>query len=140
MAASHVETVEGHGAGRHHPSAHSALQHHFDNMEQQREAGTLGMWTFRVAEVMFFGGVFMAYILYRSNYPVEFAEASRHLDVVLGCVNTIVLIASSLTMALAVFYSQVGNRRLLVVFLLLTMALGGVFLVIKTIEYEHKFE
>src|SRR5262245_54524179 len=100
-------------------------------MEQQKEAGTLGMWAFLITEVMFFGGMFLAYILFRSKYPVDFAMASSHLDWKLGAINTGVLICSSLTMALAVYYSQVGNRRLLITFLLLTMALGATFLVIK---------
>lgn len=120
--------------------SHPALAHHFENLEQQREAGTLGMWVFLVTEVMFFGGIFLAYILYRTLYPAGFAEASRELDVTLGAINTAILLASSLTMALAVFQAQVGNRRLLVLFLALTMMLGLAFLGIKAVEYQHKFE
>ena len=76
-----------------HPaSAHAALQHHFENMEQQREAGTLGMWVFLVTEIMFFGGMFMAYILYRSYNADAFAAASNRLNVTLGFINTVVLI------------------------------------------------
>src|SRR5919106_3203999 len=100
---SHAATQHAHG----HPS----LQHHFENMEQQREAGTLGMWIFLVTEIMFFGGMFLAYILYRNSYPAAFASASNHLDITLGAVNTAVLIVSSFTMALAVYGTQVGNRR-----------------------------
>src|SRR5688500_20344319 len=80
---------------RHEHTAHPALQHHFENMEQQREAGTLGMWVFLVTEIMFFGGMFLAYTLYRYKYPDAFAAASNHLDWKLGGVNTIVLIVSS---------------------------------------------
>ena len=109
-------------------------------MEQQREAGTLGMWVFLVTEIMFFGGLFMAYILYRSLYPHEFAEASRNLDVIWGGINTVVLIGSSLTIDLAVYFSQIGDRGKLILFLLATMALGTVFLGIKAIEYTDKFK
>ncbi len=119
--------------------AHSALQHHFDNMEQQREAGNLGMWLFLVQEIMFFGGLFLAYTLYRAAYPAAFAAASNHLNWKLGAVNTVVLIVSSLTMALAVYYAQTGHRRPQVIFLIVTMMLGATFLVIKAVEYYDKY-
>ncbi len=121
-------------------SSHTALAHHFDNMEQQREAGTLGMWAFLITEIMFFGGLFLVYILYRSYYPKEFAAGSHELDVLLGGINTAVLICSSLTMALAVYFAQIGSRRLQVIFLVLTMILGAGFLGIKAVEYKAKFE
>lgn len=108
-------------------------------MEQQREAGSLGMWIFLVTEIMFFGGLFMAYLLYRTKYPLAFAAGSNHLDITLGAVNTVVLIVSSLTMALAVFYAQVGSRRLQIIFLVATMILGATFLGIKGVEYYHKY-
>ncbi len=120
--------------------AHAGLAHHFDDFEQQREAGTLGMWAFLVTEVMFFGGLFLAYILYRSKYPASFEAASAHLDWKLGGANTIVLICSSLTMALAVYYSQMGNRRKLIGFLILTELLGLTFLAVKAYEYHKKWE
>ena len=116
-----------------------AQQHQFDDAEQQYEASTLGMWVFLVTEIMFFGGVFTAYVAYRSAYPAAFGHASEHLDLTLGGINTAVLIASSLTMALAVHASQLGKRTVLVTFLLLTMALGAVFLGIKAVEYADKF-
>jgi cytochrome c oxidase subunit 3 len=128
MAESHTAT--------HHP----ALRHHFENMEQQREAGTIGMWVFLLTEIMFFGGLFLAYIIFRTKYFEGFVTGSHELDVTLGGVNTVVLIVSSLTMALAVYYSQVGNRRLLIAFLVVTLLLGLVFLGIKTVEYNAKFE
>jgi cytochrome c oxidase subunit 3 len=109
-------------------------------MEQQREAGTLGMWAFLVTEIMFFGGLFLAYILYRSQNPAEFAAASKGLDALLGGINTVVLICSSLTMALAVYYAQVGNRKLLIIFLWLTVLLGMTFLGVKAVEYKDKFD
>ena len=115
------------------------LAHHFDDFDQQKEASYFGMWLFLVQEVMFFGGLFAAYVVYRMNNPEAFAAGSRALDVTLGGINTAVLIGSSLTMALGVWAAQVEKRKLCIVFLVLTMVLGGVFLGIKTIEYEHKW-
>ena len=120
--------------------AHRALQHHFENMEQQREAGTLGMWIFLATEIMFFGGMFLAYALYRSYYPAAFASASNHLDITLGAVNTGVLILSSFTMALAVYFTQIGKQRPQILCLLLTLVLGLTFLGIKGVEYHDKYE
>ncbi len=122
-----------------HAESHPALQHHFENMEQQREAGTLGMWVFLVTEIMFFGGMFLAYTLYRSKYPAAFASASNHLDIKLGAVNTGVLILSSFTMALAVYCTQVGKRQVQIFCLALTIALGLTFLGIKAVEYKDKY-
>src|SRR5262245_59405083 len=119
---------------------HRALQHHFENMEQQREAGTLGMWVFLVTEIMFFGGMFLAYTLYRSKYPASFASASNHLDITLGALNTGVLILSSFTMAMAVYFTQIGKRRLQIVCLILTLILGLTFLGVKAKEYHDKYE
>jgi cytochrome c oxidase subunit 3 len=115
------------------------LAHHFDTLEQQAEATTLGMWVFLVTEVLFFGGLFMVYTVYRNWYPDAFAAASHSLDITLGTINTAVLITSSLTMALAVHAAQLGQRRLLMLLLLATMALGAVFLGIKGVEYYQKF-
>jgi cytochrome c oxidase subunit 3 len=120
-------------------NTHTALAHHFDNLEQQREAGSLGMWVFLVTEVMFFGGFFVAYIVYRLFNYEAFAEASAHLNWKLGALNTAVLIGSSLTMALAVYFAQVGSRRSLVACMSLTILLGLVFLVVKFVEYGDKF-
>jgi cytochrome c oxidase subunit III len=119
---------------------HPALQHHFENMEQQREAGTLGMWVFLVTEIMFFGGMFLAYTLYRNLYPAAFASASNHLDIKLGAVNTAVLIVSSFTMALAVYFTQNGKPRPQILCLGLTLILGLTFLGIKAVEYHDKYE
>jgi len=126
-----------HGA---HAAHHPDLQHHFDTLDQQHEAATLGMWLFLITEVLFFGGLFLAYMLYRVWYPQAWAEASRELDIVLGAFNTAVLIGSSLTMALAVRAAQTGLRRATVAWLLMTMALGLTFLVVKYFEYAEKFE
>ena len=97
------------------------------------------MWAFLITEIMFFGGLFIGYIVYRSLYPAAFAEASNLLDYRLGAINTAVLICSSLTMVLAVRAAQLGQRRPLVIFLVLTIILGSAFLVNKGFEYSHKF-
>jgi cytochrome c oxidase subunit 3 len=119
---------------------HPALQHHFDTLEQQKESSTLGMWLFLVTEIMFFGGLFTTYVVYRSAYPREFMAASHTLDWKLGAFNTAVLILSSLTMALAIWAAQVNRRKQVVVYLIATMILGLVFLGVKAVEYADKFE
>jgi cytochrome c oxidase subunit 3 len=123
-------------AHAHHPK----LQHHFHDMAQQLEASVLGMWVFLVTEVMFFGGLFMAYLLYRYMYPEAWLAGSHELNEVLGGVNTVVLICSSLTMALAVRAAQVGSRKGQIVNLILTIFFGTIFLVVKYFEYSAKFE
>ncbi len=122
-----------------HAAGDSRLQHHFDNAEQQFEASILGTWLFLVTEIMFFGGLFMAYILYRSKYPEAFHAGSHHLDVTLGTINTTVLIGSSFTMVCGVYNAQKGRIRELVLSLIATMILGSAFLVIKGVEYHHKW-
>jgi cytochrome c oxidase subunit III len=117
----------------------AALAHQFDDLEQQREASTLGMWVFLVTEVLFFGGLFLVYTVYRSLYPMEFAASSRELVVWAGTINTFVLITSSLTMALGVRAAQLGQRRVVLIFLALTMLLGCVFLGIKAFEYYKEY-
>jgi cytochrome c oxidase subunit III len=116
------------------------LQHQFVDMEQQRNATALGMWVFLGTEIMFFGGMFLAYLVYRYWYYAEFAAGSRSIDIVLGTVNTAVLICSSLTVALGVRAAKLGKRKLLLVLLLLTMLLGLTFLGIKGKEWYDKFE
>ncbi len=103
----------------------------------ERETAELGMWVFLATEVMLFGGLFTAYTVYRAIYPVGFAEGSRLLDLTLGTVNTVVLIVSSGTMALAVSAARLGQRRLVRVLLVATGLLGLVFLAIKALEYQH---
>jgi len=115
------------------------VAHHFDDADQQREASALGMWVFLVTEIMFFGALFTAYVVYRSAFPEAFHAASKELDIALGSLNTVVLITSSLTMALAVHAAQVSRRGMLVVCLLLTIALGTTFLGVKAYEYWHKW-
>jgi cytochrome c oxidase subunit 3 len=116
-----------------------AIAHQFDSPEQQRNASTLGMWIFLTTEVLFFGAMFLGYSLYRSLYTPAFFEASSHLDIFLGSLNTAVLLCSSLTMAMAVYEAHVGNRKALVRFLITTMLLGCAFLAIKFYEYYEKY-
>lgn len=127
---SHEDTHHNHQPG---------LQHQFEDMGQQEESVAIGMWMFLVQEIMFFGGLFTAYLVFRSRYPLAFAEASNHLDAFWGGLNTLVLIVSSLTMALAVYYAQRGVRMMQVVMIILTMFFGAVFLGVKAIEYTDKY-
>ena len=119
---------------------HPALRHHFAEMEQQRNAASLGMWVFLVTEIMFFGGMFCAYLVYRLAHFNDFAAASQSLDIRLGAINTAVLIGSSLTVVLAVHAAQTGKRKQLVAYLLATIVLGCTFLGVKAVEYSEKFE
>lgn len=121
------------------PVNRPAVAHHFDDWEQQYDTCVLGMWVFLVTEVMFFGGAFATYMVYRNWYPHAFAEASRSLDVFWGTFNTFVLLTSSLTMALAVRAAHMGRSKQIVQFLGLTMLLGAVFLGVKLYEYAHKY-
>jgi len=120
-------------------SGHGDHAHQFENMEQQMEADSLGIWLFLVTEIMFFGGVFAAYAIYRWLYFAAFEGGSRILDIRLGAANTVVLLGSSLTMALSVRSAQTGNRKALVWLLIATMILGGAFLGVKAYEYNQKF-
>ena len=132
-----VHADHGHADADH--AHHPALQHHFDTMAQQKEAAVIGMWLFLLTEILFFGGLFVAYMIYRVWYFDAFAEASRRLSIFWGGLNTAVLIGSSLTMALAVRAAQTNNRKWTVNWLVLTMILGCVFLGVKVIEYQDKF-
>jgi cytochrome c oxidase subunit III len=117
-----------------------ALRHHFADAEQQRNSASLGMWIFLGTEVMFFGGLFCAYLIYRLKYFGDFAAASQTLNANLGAANTAVLICSSLTVVLAVYASQRGKRAMMLCSLVVTILLGFVFLGIKADEYAEKFE
>ena len=117
----------------------TALAHQFDDLAQQYEASHLGMWAFLLTELMFFGGLFVGYTVYRTAYLAGFVEGSQYLEVPLGTLNTAVLISSSLTMALAVHAARVGRRQILIRCLLLTMLLGLVFLGVKGYEYWQKY-
>jgi cytochrome c oxidase subunit 3 len=115
--------------------SHSILAHHFDTLEQQRESQTVGMWIFLGTEVLLFGALFTAYMAYRFYYAPAFEAASNHLVAAIGGVNTLVLLTSSLTMALGVHAAREGKQRMLLTCLLLTAALGGVFMGLKVLEY-----
>lgn len=118
----------------------TALAEQFDDLLQQREAATLGMWTFLATEVLFFGAMFLSYIIYRHSYPQAFAEASRHTLVSFGTVNTAILLTSSLTVALAIHSAKEGKQRAILLFLGLTIAFGLGFLTLKGFEYHADLE
>lgn len=117
-----------------------ALLHHFATEEQQRNSASLGMWIFLGTEVMFFGGLFCAYLIYRLAYYGDFAAASKSIDAALGGTNTAVLICSSLTVVLAIWAAQTARRGLMLLMLVLTMLFGCAFLGIKGVEYKQKFD
>src|SRR3970040_297898 len=108
--------------------AHWTVAHHFDDAAQQHEASNLGMWAFLVTEIMFFGGMFLGYVIYRASYPEAFADASNHMDIILGTINTAVLITSSLTVVLSVHAAHESKQKALLVFLALPILRGVVFL------------
>jgi cytochrome c oxidase subunit III len=119
--------------------AHDHFAHQFESLEHQKEVSLLGMWVFLVTEILFFGGLFLTYTVYRHWYPAAFAAASHEMIVWAGTLNTVVLITSSLTMALAVNAAQEGKRRTLMMFLIATMVLGCVFLGVKAFEYYTEY-
>ena len=129
-----------HGHGHHDPNRPAHLKSYFVSSEQQFEASKMGMWIFLVTEILLFGGMFVAYAIYRSWYPELFAEASTQLDTNLGFANTLVLLASSLTMAWAIQAIKAGKQRLMNIMLVTTVVLAGAFLVVKYFEYTHKFD
>jgi cytochrome c oxidase subunit 3 len=122
-----------------HAHGHSLVAHQFDDLAQQHEASTLGMWAFLATEILFFGGALLGYSIYRSTYPEAFAEASKLENWLVGAINTGVLLCSSLTMALAVHAAQMGHRKWIVRWLLLTCVFAVVFLGVKAYEYNHLF-
>ena len=126
----------GHGHAAHPPH----LAHHFDTPQQQFSAGKLGMWIFLGTEILMFGGLFCAYAVYRHNHPEVFAYAHAHLNTWLGAVNTVVLIASSFTMAWGVRCAQVNDKSGLVICLAMTLIGGAGFMGIKSYEYYTKYE
>lgn len=131
--ATNVDVLDDH---HYHPPG---LQHQFEDMKQQEESVSIGMWLFLMQEIMFFGGLFTVYLVFRSRFPMAFAAGSNHLDAFLGGLNTLVLIVSSLTMALTVFYAQKGNRNMQVILIVLTTFFGAVFLGVKAVEYTDKY-
>lgn len=119
---------------------HPRLAGHFASLEVQNHAARIGMWLFLVTEILTFAGLFVCYTVYRYLYPEAFAEASRLLSLELGTVNTLVLITSSFTAAMAVHYAKEGQNKLVALMCGLTIAMALAFLVIKGFEYEHKFD
>lgn len=119
--------------------ANSYVAHQFDSMEQQKSSATLGMWLFLATEIMFFGGFFMAYIVYRLLYPAGFQAASEQLDVWLATVNTVFLLSSSFFVALAVHAGQLGHSKKIALYLGLTMLMALLFLGFKAYEYHHEY-
>jgi len=117
-----------------------ALREQFNTEEQQKDASTLGMWVFLITEIMFFGGMFLAYTIYRSTYPNVFGIASSSLNLPIGATNTCVLLLSSFTMVMAVRAAQLGQKRMIIFFLIITMLFGFAFLGIKAYEWTEKFE
>jgi cytochrome c oxidase subunit 3 len=135
----------GHGAHDHGADAHNGhgeypfLQHHFDTPEHQFDSGKLGIWLFLTTEILFFGGLFCAYAIYRSLHPEVFEYAHYYLDTKWGAINTCVLIVSSLTAAWAVRNAQLGQKKALVTNICITILCAFGFMGIKYVEYSHKF-
>jgi cytochrome c oxidase subunit 3 len=123
----------------HEAEADQHVKHHFATADQQMDADTLGMWTFLITEVLFFGGMFAAYAVYREMYPMAFAATSEFMNVKIGAANTAVLICSSLTMAMAVRSAQLSRRGALIKYLIGTLIFGTIFLVVKAFEYHSKY-
>ena len=112
----------------------------YATLAQQAEAATLGIWVFLATEVLFFSGMLLAYAVLRHAYPAGFAEAGGETKIVIGTINTAVLLTSSATMAWAVHAAETGHRRLLTLFLVVTAALGLVFLALKGVEYSQEYD
>ncbi len=115
------------------------LAHHFSTVEQQRDSAKLGMWIFLLTEILLFGGLFCAYSVYRAWHPDMFYNAHKFLNVQLGTLNTVVLITSSLTMALSIRFIQVNDKKKAILFLVSTLIFASIFLIVKYFEYSHKF-
>jgi cytochrome c oxidase subunit 3 len=123
----------------HHAEHPAFLAHQFDTPAQQFDAAKLGMWAFLGQELLFFSGLFVAYGIFRNWYPEAFSASSHQLNKTMGMINTIVLLFSSLTAALAVRASQRGEKDKTTVLLVTTIVCAFIFLVVKWFEYEHKF-
>ena len=132
-------TAVAHGtAGAAHHEHPPYQRHHFETIAQQNDATNFAMWLFLLTEIMFFGGLFTAYLIYRNWYYPAFVEASHQLQIGWGTANTAVLITSSFTMAMGVWCAEMRRKGALVLCLVITFLLGLVFLGIKTIEYSEK--
>ncbi len=118
-----------------HPYAH-----HFEDAEHEFQATKLGVWIFLATEILMFGGLFVGYIIYHSIYGEMFSEGAKFLDWKLGTLNTIVLLFSSFTMAMSIWYARQNNRKMTIASLWVTLLCAFVFLAVKAFEYHHKFE
>lgn len=119
--------------GEHHHA------HHFDSAEHEYSAAKFGTWTFLVTEILMFGGLFVGYIIYHQRYPEMFKVGSKFLDWHMGALNTVVLLMSSLTMALSIYYAQQNDKKKTLMNLYITLACGFIFMIVKYFEYTHKF-
>ena len=137
MSAPSTQTVDAPASHAEHPPH---LQHYFVSSEQQFDSAKLGMWLFLITEILLFSGMFVAYTVFRIWHPETFVAASATLDWQLGTINTIVLLASSFTVALGIHFAQKDERRKLVWSLALTILMAGIFMFIKYLEYSAKFE
>ncbi len=136
---SEATAAHGHGDGHgHHGPAY--LAHHFETPAQQFDAAKLGMWLFLAQELLFFSGLFVAYLVFRMWYPEAWSVCSHELDWKMGTANTLVLLFSSLTAVLAVRSAQLGERKKTSAYLLITVACAFIFLIVKYFEYAHKFD
>jgi cytochrome c oxidase subunit III len=127
-----------HGASAHGHVHDPNVAHHFYDMEQQHESAKLGVWLFLLTEILLFGGLFCFYAIYRAWHPELFHEMHKYLDWKMGALNTVVLITSSLTAALAIRAIQQDKRKQCVALLIATVIFAGVFMVVKYFEYSHK--
>lgn len=135
-----MAVVDTHTAHDEHHEHAEFIAHHFDSAEQQFDSGKLGIWIFLVTEVLFFSGLFVAYTLYRAHHPEIFEQAHVFLDKILGGINTVVLLFSSLTMAMAVRAAQLGKNKNCAAYILVTMVCAAAFLGVKAVEYSHKWD
>jgi cytochrome c oxidase subunit III len=133
-----MSSSDAHASAGAHGNPH--LAHHFDTIEKQDAAVRLGMWLFLATEVLLFAGLFLGYTVYRHFYHTAFHEASRTLDLILGATNTVVLITSSLFVAVGYWAIKVGKNKLGALMLVFTILCALGFLAIKAVEYNHKFE
>ncbi len=133
-----MSSSEAHAVAAEHPH-NPHLAHHFDTIEKQDHAVRLGMWLFLGTEVLLFAGIFVGYFVFRSYFPEAFEQSARHLSVFLGTANTLLLLTSSLTVALAHYNAEHGKNRNAFWLLISSVAMGGGFLCIKAVEYTEKF-
>src|SRR5712691_7812091 len=115
------------------------LAHHFSSLDRQNEAMKLGMWLFLATEILLFAGLFTGYAVYRFQFPLAFAECSRHLNITLGTLNTVVLITSSFTVAMAIHFARTDKPRAAAICVAVTLLFALAFLGIKAVEYAEHF-